>query len=92
MEHQCIIGLVYKNDDSVLVTLDGLRNHIEDNLYFNEIAIHAGMPMRKKVYTISDYADRRKSTNLRRFEYCPECGKKIDWKKLRKGSEVRWKI
>ena len=36
-------------------------------------------------WMLKDYADGRKSTNLRRFKFCPECGEKIDWKAIRKG-------
>lgn len=32
------------------------------------------------VYKLEDYYDRRKSTNLLRFNYCPTCGAKINWK------------
>ena len=38
---------------------------------------------RIKEYTLKDYCDKRKSTNLTRFEYCPYCGSKIDWKKIK---------
>jgi hypothetical protein len=31
------------------------------------------------VYTRQDYYDRRKSTNLLRFNFCPICGEKIIW-------------
>ncbi len=46
-----------------------------------------GLDKPKDPYTLKDYADRRKSTNLRRFEFCPICGKKIDWKKIKKEKE-----
>lgn len=36
------------------------------------------------VYTMSMWLDRRYGTNLFRFNYCPICGKKIDWNKLKK--------
>lgn len=32
------------------------------------------------VCTRQDYYDRRKSTNLLRFNFCPICGEKIIWK------------
>lgn len=87
-EHECIIGLVYKMDDSDLVTLDGLKNHIEDNWDFNKFAVANGSPLRHKVYTIPDYADGRKATNMRRFAYCPDCGRKIDWKQIRRADDA----
>lgn len=35
-------------------------------------------------YTMFDYTDTAKKTNLIRFNYCPMCGKKIDWEELNK--------
>ena len=35
------------------------------------------------IYSLSDYCDKRKSTDLTRFNYCPLCGKKIDWKAIK---------
>lgn len=34
------------------------------------------------IYTMKDYIDRRKSTNITRFNYCPFCGEKINWKTI----------
>ena len=34
-------------------------------------------------YTMKQYLDWRCSTNLYRFNYCPICGTKIDWNKLK---------
>ena len=38
----------------------------------------------KTIYTMQQLLDRRCSTNLFHFEYCPKCGEKINWKELRK--------
>ena len=35
------------------------------------------------VYSLVDYADGRRETNLDRFVYDPYTGEKIDWKALR---------
>ena len=35
-------------------------------------------------YEIDDFCDRRKSTNLTRFNYDPYTGEKIDWKEVKK--------
>ena len=43
---------------------------------------------KESVYPLSDYTDRRKSTNITQFDFCPFCGEKIDWKQLRKVSKV----
>lgn len=39
-----------------------------------------------KTYSLSDYCDKRKSTDLTQFNYCPFCGKKIDWKAIKDGA------
>lgn len=89
-EHECIIGLLRDSYESEsLVTLQELLEYInwhiklyedtKDEIYWTNI----------KPYTLKDYCDRRKkSTNLTRFEFCPYCGKKIDWKKI-KNEEVK---
>ena len=86
MKHECIIGHLYQYDESPLTTLEGLKRHIRDNINFNKfLELHyAESRLIKKVYTLSDYGDKRKSTNLTRFDYCPECGKAIDWKAIRR--------
>ena len=35
-------------------------------------------------YPLNKYLDRRYSVNLIRFNYCPICGEKIDWDKMKK--------
>ena len=87
MEHWCIIGLFYDVDTNRLVTFSGLRYLADQDeelkrLYkFDPVysSIYHG-----KRYDFADYFDKRKTTNLRRFEYCPDCGKKIDWKGMKK--------
>lgn len=89
-EHECYIGLLY-NDyfHSELITLIELKEHIEDNRRMNQYNIelyskyNQKPKFTRKVYTLKDYADKRKSTNLSRFEYCPYCGKRINWKKIK---------
>ncbi len=83
MVHECVIGLLHKWDERVLVTLDDLEEDIESNIKYveNYLANHGFKPCH--VYTLKDYGNRRKVTNLARFMYCPECGKEIDWKMIR---------
>lgn len=33
-------------------------------------------------WTIEDYINVHKDTNITRFSYCPQCGEKIDWNNL----------
>ena len=67
-EHECIIGMYYDYNNTSLVTVNELKKIIIDWPAF---------------YSFNDYCDKRKSTNLTRFEFCPYCGKKIDWKKIK---------
>ena len=81
--HECIIGLIYHTDYSELCTLSILRKVIDETKELNEISRKYGYGSWNKEYTMQDYGDRRKSTNLTRFDFCPYCGKKIDWKEIR---------
>lgn len=78
--------MLHYTDYSDVVTLEELMKYIRDEEEFNLYLDVQGRGNEKSlVWTLRDYADGRKSTNLRRFSYCPECGEKIDWKAIRKG-------
>ena len=89
--HECSVGIINDYDNIRMVTLNGLKRHIQDmseviealkkNGLFNEHLYGA------RTWTLVDYCDRRKSTDLTRFEYCPMCGEKIDWKAIKKGGK-----
>ena len=64
------IGVWVDYDDTRIVTAKELREEIDEG---------------HTIFSINDYCDLRKSTNMMRFIYCPECGKKIDWKELKGG-------
>lgn len=85
-EHQCVIGLLYNYDSTRLLTLEELVALVRERKEMDEFAakdpVYSRMP-KLSTYTLRDYCDLRKSTDLRRFKYCPECGDKIDWKALR---------
>lgn len=82
-EHECIIGMYYDFDDTQLITLVELQEKIKWCISMDEYCKSNGWPTPRAVYTLSDYCNRRKSTNLTKFEFCPYCGKKIDWKKIK---------
>lgn len=87
MEHECVIGLLYKGGDSELATLSELKEHVLDRVADNQTLRNLNIKnnwLYRQEWTLKDYADKRKSTNLTRFEYCPICGKKIDWKAIRR--------
>lgn len=86
-EHECVVGLL---NSTQLATVSRIKKHIVDqrnhNQYLREEGIIAPW-IYHKVWTMKDYADRRKSTDLIRFGYCPECGEPIDWKAIRRVSD-----
>ena len=89
MKHDCIIGLLRHWEYSELITLDELKQHIEDNREYNESLksdpiLRDATEIYAKVWTLKSYGDKRKNTDLTRFNYCPSCGKQIDWEKIRK--------
>lgn len=74
-----IIGIIYNYESTDIVTLDDLKDHIEANQYAYDHFCTLNH------YTLSDYCDKRKSTDMTRFDYCPMCGEKIDWKAIKRG-------
>ena len=87
-EHECIIGLLYYDYEDVdIATLEDLNKYIEEtkDINRNYRSTYNQLPdwLYRKEYTLQDYADKRKSTNFTRFDFCPYCGKKIDWKKIK---------
>ena len=75
-----------------MVTLDGLKYHIKYQLElkqaFEADAIFKDYNHGIKGWNLSDYCDKRKSTDLTRFNFCPICGKKIDWKAIKNDANV----
>ena len=77
---ECIIGLYYNSEDANLVTLKELKEKIKENKQYNEYIArnyselsHVKLPE----YSLRDYFDGRKSTNLTRFKHCPMCGRPL---------------
>jgi hypothetical protein len=69
-EHH-IIGYMFDYDDSQLIDFEFLKE------YCNRTSF-------RPYWTIEQYLDKRYNTNLNHFNYCPNCGMKIDWKELKK--------
>ena len=82
---ECWIGVRYDYENTDLVTLVDLKEHIESHNGMVEFWQTHGFPATKEK-TLADYCDKRKSTDLTRFNYCPLCGKKIDWKAIKGGA------
>lgn len=87
---ECVVGVLYKGYGAELATVPDLMLSIKDTQEFNaSCRFHGYNNLVHKEYTLKDYADRRKSTNLTRFAYCPMCGKKIDWKKIGRANDAK---
>lgn len=92
MEHNCYIGEWLDFENTELVTYDDLKEKIKSNnetfeyglSIYGEDFVNGLM---KKI-KLKDYFDKRKNTNLNRFNYCPYCGEKINWKKLKERSDT----
>lgn len=91
MKHNCYIGEWLDYENTGLVTYDDLKEKIKNNnetfeyglITYGENFANGVM----KELNIKNYFDKRKNTNLNRFDYCPYCGKKIDWKELKERSK-----
>ena len=85
-QHECIIGMYYDYDNTELVKLSDLKEKEETEKELYKTAcldpIYYKLYHDRRIYTLQDYLDKRKKTCLRRFEYCPDCGEKIDWRGL----------
>ena len=84
-DHKCVVGLIldYDYPEIPLVTLDKLKQHIEDTKAINRSLERLYIFGKKMEFSLLDYADRRKATDFVRFDFCPECGRKIDWKTIK---------
>ena len=92
--HECIVGLLHLTDCDVLVTLQGLKNHIEDTRNYNDMLRFDPsfksefQRLKHEEYSLAQYGDRRRATNLSRFSFCPLCGEEIDWAAIRRNGNA----
>lgn len=89
-----VIGIIYDYDDAISVTYDFIIKQYEENLntalYFKNNPRHdvcgglylQGAMRRIETTKPSKMFDKRNNM-MKRFDFCPECGEKIDWKALR---------
>lgn len=68
-EHECAVGILYEYEDTDMVTLKTLREEIEigNKVFGTHETLH------NLVVT---------QCGFKKFDYCPECGKSIDWDKI----------
>ena len=90
-KHSCFIGIINDYDNTEMVTLEMLKHHIQDTLELigalKKDVLFKDSMFGVRGWTLGDYCDRRKSTDLTRFEYCPVCGKKINWKAIKENKQ-----
>lgn len=87
LKHECYIGLYNSYENSNLITLEALKDCVEFDWQIYQYGIAIGETGKTPPYKLSDYLDKRKNTNLYRFNYCPICGREIDWKQLRQDNK-----
>lgn len=68
-----IIGIYYDYEDTDVITYDELKKEVRIST----------LAWPNVIKPLRDYLDGRVSTNFRRFNFCPMCGEKIDYKALR---------
>lgn len=71
----CAIGEWLDYEDTRIVTANELFENIKTT--------NRHMKEQYRV-NAADYCDFRKTVNLVRFRFCPECGRKIDWKAIKR--------
>lgn len=88
MAHYCYIGLWYDCESSYLMSYEGLLQMLAEKKRMDEYAMND--PLYSQIlepwkWKLEDYLDGRKNVNMIRFRFCPDCGKRIDWKAMRMG-------
>ena len=69
-----------------MTTLEFMEKELGKHKLNLERQTDRNAPIKDKIYSLPDYCDKRKSTDLTQFNYCPLCGKKIDWKAIKGGA------
>ena len=65
--------------------IEQIQETIEENIRFNEYCDKLSNIedwMKRKILNPLDYLDSKKNI-IHKFEYCPYCGEKINWKEIK---------
>lgn len=85
--HECLVGLWYYSEGSEMVNIGDITKNIRlhNEMFSCEDAyVRTLRQLGMQEYHMEDLFDLRKNRlPITRFRYCPECGKKIDWKGMR---------
>ena len=73
-ECEHIIGFLNEEYNTDVITVFGLKLHLIYLKTVYEKSLH-----KSGFYEAADYCDKDKEVDLYRFNYCPKCGKEIDW-------------
>jgi len=81
-ECNCLIGILKGNDkiDDMILRMNDYVDKIEDEVSASNYFSH--MIGYNVDVTAIDYFDRRKSLTML-FDFCPYCGNKINWDKIK---------
>lgn len=81
--HNHILGVFQDYDMIIFCTFENLKEIIKGMKVYNEYCIKVNSPMACYKYTeLKDLLDKTKDTCFRRFDYCPDCGEKINYRKI----------
>lgn len=83
---ECIIGVLNYWESYDFATVEEVKQLVKNRTEYNSrIRSEYGEvdALLYKEWRLEDYFDKRKNTDLARFDYCPYCGKKIDWRKMK---------
>lgn len=85
----CVVGILADYETSRMVTIEMLEKSVEYEMESYISNFEKGIEA-QELYSLDDYFNKEKNTDLTRFEYCPKCGKKIDWEQLRKANNQKY--
>lgn len=91
--HKHIVGLFGSQLGGELVTIPGIKEHIDQQLRFAALWNSdnvLGVTRTFRVFSLADYCDTGKQTDLQRFNYCPICGYEIPWETIPNEDNPEW--
>lgn len=86
----CVIGVLTGDNSGRLMTFPSLLKHIERQRELNgmytsnkaKVVLDGMVKSPIEVYSLEDYMEGRKHTDMFRFSCCPICGYPLDYKEM----------